>query len=253
MRSLKFEGNNAFSGDELSTRVAITPSSFAHRWFGWFFNAGAKRCFPDVGLAGDVASLKQFYLNNGFRDTKVDTVVAPANASGSSLRVAFRIDEGLPILIDTLTVTGLEGVADTARILRNLRMHVGGRFGLELLIADEDSITRRMTNSGYPHAAVLPSYTVNRAEHRATVGLEVNAGALSHFGTISVAATSVHNTQPEIDSVGRCSACSVFGAGTGMATARWSTRRATSTTSARTGTWGSSSTPRSSTGTVCPT
>jgi outer membrane protein assembly complex protein YaeT len=199
VRKLKFTGNQTFSADELSARVYTTPSSFTHRYFGWFFNAGSKRCLPDPGgLGTDTLSLKQFYLNNGFYDTKVDTAVT-AVGSGK-VDVTFRIDEGAPIRLDTLRIVGLDSVPERDDILHDLQLRPGGRFGRVLLYSDIDTIRVRLRNAGYPHADVFPSYEVNRLEHAATAELQVSPGLLAHFGRIDVTSASVADGTPEIDS-----------------------------------------------------
>ena len=128
VRALSFIGNAAFSSDSLSTRILTTASSFTRRYFRYF---GAKRCYPESGLGPDVANLRQYYLNNGFYDAKVDTLVRKVAAN--VVDVTFRIDEGQPVLIDSVTITGLDEVRDTSGVLRGLRLRVGGRFGLEPL------------------------------------------------------------------------------------------------------------------------
>ena len=195
VRSLQFEGNNTFDASQLSAIVITTPSSFARRRFRIF---GTRRCFPSDGLAQDVANLKAFYEINGFYDTKVDTVVTPA--SRSSLRVTFRITEGQPLLLDSLTITGLDSVADRAAILGDLPLAVGQRFGRLMLANQTDSITVRLRHIGYPAATVYPSYDAHKPEHRAEARFEVQTGELAKFGTIAVRSTNVRNERPEIDS-----------------------------------------------------
>jgi len=193
--SVKFVGNRTFPTDQLSARVLTTASSFTRRHFRII---GAKRCYPSGGLGPDVAALKQYYQNNGFYDTTVDTVVA--RASNTSVNVTFRINEGAPIRLDSLRIEGLETVADTANILRNLELRVGGRFGRDLLVADVDSMVARLRNAGYPRADQLRSWTVNRAQHRATVGIQLIPGPLAHFGAIDVTSVGARRPIGEIDS-----------------------------------------------------
>ena len=107
---------------------------------------GAKRCYPSYGLGPDVAALKQYYQNNGFYDTTVDTVVT--KASSTAVDITFRINEGAPIRLDTLRIEGLELVTDTASILKNLELRVGGRFGRDLLVADVDTIVTSAAERG---------------------------------------------------------------------------------------------------------
>ncbi len=193
--TVRFVGNRTFSTDELSARVLTTASSFTRRHFRVI---GAKRCYPSSGLGPDVAALKQYYQNNGFYDTFVDTLVT--KASNTAVDVTFRINEGAPIRLDTLRIDGLELVADTASILKNLQLRVGGRFGRDLLIADVDTIVNRLQNAGYPRAFPLRSWTVNKTEHRAVVGIQITAGPLAHFGAIDVTTIGAHGRAGEIDS-----------------------------------------------------
>jgi len=199
VRVLRFEGNQSFSSDELSTVVLTTGASFTRRYFSWFFNRGAPRCYPDVGLAPDIDHLKAFYQNNGFYDTQVDTVVTPAPPP-FAVDITFRINEGQPLRLDSLAITGLDSVENRDDIIRDLQLHTGGRFGQALLIADKDSITARLHNAGYPHAEVFVASDILKSEHRATAELQVRTGALAHFGAISVTSVGARRETPEIDS-----------------------------------------------------
>ncbi len=193
--AVHFVGNRTFTSDQLSTFVLTTPSSLYRRVFRVF---GARRCYPSEGLAPDVGSLKVFYENNGFYDARIDTAVT--RRSPKRVDVTFRIVEGEPIHLDTLRIEGLENVRDTAEILRDLELKVGGRFGRDLMFADMDTIVNRLRNAGYPRADRLQSYKLNKVQHRATVGIQVIPGPLTRFGAIEVSSTGVSGQPGEIDS-----------------------------------------------------
>lgn len=195
VRQLSFEGNKTFTDDELSARVLTTPSSVVKRFLRVI---GTPRCYPSVGLAPDVRALTQFYKNNGFYDTRVDTLVRPMGPK--AVGVTFRINEGEPILIDSLTITGLDSVPVKRDVLDNLLFKVGGRFSLLSKLTDMDTIVSRLRNAGYPHAAVFPATSVQLQEHRATVSFDVNPGARARIGTIAVTRVGVNNRAPQIDS-----------------------------------------------------
>jgi outer membrane protein insertion porin family/translocation and assembly module TamA len=195
VRAVDFVGNQTFDDDELSARVITTPSSLYRRYLRV---VGARRCYPDVGLAPDVAALKLFYRNNGFFDASVDTVVTPV--SRGVVDITFRIAEGQPLILDSLSITGLDSVPARNRVLRDSLLHVGGRFGPLLLASEVDTLTRRLRNAGYPHAVVLQSYTTHAAEHRAEVDLDVRPGPLTRFGSIDVNSVGVNGGAPSIDS-----------------------------------------------------
>jgi outer membrane protein insertion porin family len=195
VRSLHFQGNRTFNDDELSARVLTTPSSLTRRYVKYF---GAKRCYPDVGLKPDVEALTAFYKNNGFYDTRIDTIVKPV--SSNAVDVTFHIDEGEPLHIDTLSITGLDSVPDPAKITENLQLKTTGRFGLQLLYTDIDTILARLRNAGYPQVDKLLSFRTHPDEHRAEVALEIATGPRAKFGTIAVERTSARNRPGEIDS-----------------------------------------------------
>jgi len=192
VRRLDFEGNDTFSDDELSARVLTTPSSVAKRYLRI---VGTPRCYPSVGLGPDVRALTQFYKNNGFYNTRVDTLVRKVGSN--AVAVTFRIVEGLPIVLDSLTITGLDSIPRSSEVLANLQLHKGGRFSLLAMLTDEDSIVSRMRNDGYPHAAVYPASSVQLQQHRATVALDVSPGPRARIGVIAVHSVGVDGGRRE--------------------------------------------------------
>lgn len=194
VRSLQFVGNRTFPDDKLSLYVTTTPSSFARRHFRII---GTKRCYPVNGLGPDVANLKAYYGANGFYDARVDTVVR--SVGKDVVDVTFRIDEGPPMRLDSLEITGLDSVRDSARVTRDLALMVGGRFGRLQMGTDIDSITSRLRNVGYPRAEVFSAYNTHTQTHTAEVRLDVETGPLSRIGAIHVNSTSQSGGPPEID------------------------------------------------------
>lgn len=182
---LSFVGNKAFTDAQLALRVITTPSDLFRRTLHapW----GARRCLNHDELRKDVARLRTFYRGLGFYSAAVDTVVKPERAS--AVTVTFIIDEGPPTLVDSLSITGLDSVAERDDILRDLNLAAGKRFGLVPLLADIDTIKARMRNAGYPDVDVLNGYNVRAAEQRAEVNLTVLPGPRARFGTIEVEIT----------------------------------------------------------------
>jgi outer membrane protein insertion porin family/translocation and assembly module TamA len=199
VRSVRFEGNEALGTDALSARVLTTPSTFTQRYFGWFFGAGVERCLPNIGLGRDVAALRQYYQDNGFYLAKIDTLVAPVG--DRSVNVTFRIDEGRPSIIDSLSIVGLDSVENRDGILRDLQLRLGGRFGRLQLATDIDSITARLRNAGYLRATVFRGFDAGPKSPFAQVFLTVVPGERAKFGTIAVQRTAARpGREPGFDS-----------------------------------------------------
>ncbi|HTR79666.1 MAG TPA: BamA/TamA family outer membrane protein [Gemmatimonadaceae bacterium] len=182
IRGVHFVGNVHFSAAELDQHVSTTPSDFGRRVLRFF---GTRRCLgpQHITLGRDIASLKRFYADQGFPDAKIDTVVTHHPKAG--LDVTFKIvSEGLPVLVDSLAITGLDGVEDRGAIVMSLALGDSThRFSTALLQSDIDSIKARLANVGYPLASVA-SDTALAAPRLMRVTIAVAAGPLAHFGHI---------------------------------------------------------------------
>ncbi len=192
VRSLVFRGNHAFSASDLAVRIATTESGWFRRHFGFF---GTRHCLDRGELPLDVLRLKKFYHNKGYYDTQVDTLV---QAMGDdAVRVTFTIAEGQPILIDSLTISGLESVPNRADILSGLRLRVGMPFDIGLLGTELDTITARMRDSGYPDVELLRNYNVRYDARKASVSIRALPGPRAHIGAIRVNVLPVDSTHPQ--------------------------------------------------------
>src|SRR5207237_5457567 len=139
VRALEFRGNRAISDGDLAVRVTTTPSSWARRHLHLPFSE--KRCLNRAELPRDVLRLQFYYKERGFHSAVIDTLVQPLGKD--AVRVVFNITEGEPVRVASYTVTGLEGVRDSAEIMRRLQLRVGAPFDLGLFRADIDTIVHR--------------------------------------------------------------------------------------------------------------
>ncbi len=100
----------------------------------------------------------------------------------------FRIHEGKPILIDSLTLVGLDSLPpkDRRRIEHSLPVRRGSRFDKYAIDATVDTLTMRLRNSGFPYAEVLKRDSSDYETHTATVRFVLAAGSLAHIGRVLV-------------------------------------------------------------------
>lgn len=182
VRSVEFDGNRAFSADELASRIVTTPMSWLSR-VPVFRVFATRQCLDEREFAGDVLRLFYFYRTHGYPFVNVDTVVKRGDRRAD---VRFVIAEGTPTVIDTLTITGLDSVRDARRVVEDLPIERGGAFDESGVSAARDTIVRRLRNVGYPHADVLRNYSVERNRRSATVELQVITGPLVHIGEVTI-------------------------------------------------------------------
>jgi outer membrane protein assembly factor BamA len=182
VRDLEFRGNRAMDDDDLSLAVITTPSSLGRRTLRI---VGVKRCLNRDVLGRDLLNLKKYYRDRGFYAAEVDTTVQPLG--NDAVRVIFDIDEGQPLRLAAYTVTGLDGLPDSADIVRGLRLKVGQPFDILVYGADMDSIIRRLRDAGYYRAATVTGYAWDTAGvARAEAFITVVPGKRARFDTASI-------------------------------------------------------------------
>src|ERR687896_989783 len=119
VRWLEFDGNRAFSDRELALKIYTTPSDITRRATRIL---GRRRCLDSRALRTDVLRLQTFYRSKGYYEAKVDTLLTELGKT--SVGVTFRIVEGPPVRIDSLSVAGLDSLS------RDDRAAVASALGL---------------------------------------------------------------------------------------------------------------------------
>ena len=182
VRGLEFTGNTAFTDAELAQVIVTTPSAFARRVLRLPFTI--RRCLDRTELPRDRARLVVFYRRRGYPDAVVDTAVT---ASGNGVAVKFQIVEGLPTILESFIVRGLDSVAHRAAVTRDLPVRSGDRFDRVALDAARDTVARRLRNSGYPRAQVTNSFDVDESRRVAFDTLSVDTGPFTKIGRVNLA------------------------------------------------------------------
>lgn len=181
---LSFEGNKALDDYTLASAIATSPSGWlASTWWVRWLGLGAKQYLDETEFRRDVVRLLLLYRQSGYMRVQIDTVVRRTDRDAW---ITFRISEGPPVRVTRLTITGLEGILDTAALREDLPLKVGAPFNRFLLQASADSIVGRLQNMGHPAAEVLRNFDSNADSLTATVELDAEPGAFARIGAIQV-------------------------------------------------------------------
>lgn len=185
VRQLRFIGNTAHTDFALERGIITTPSTW---WRRNFFGLGQKYCLDSLAVVDDSARIDYLYKRTGYPDVRVRYAIRPAGAG--RVVVDFHVEEGAPMLMDSVTVRWDPSfpVPDSARYARNLPIRVGDRFDITVFEAARDSLRRRLHDNGYPQAEVLRNYDTREAEHRASVTFDVLPGPRQWIGRINIPA-----------------------------------------------------------------
>jgi outer membrane protein insertion porin family len=180
VRELKFVGNRAHTEYNLERGIATTASTWWRRTFRVF---GQKYCLDSLAaLVEDSARLDFHYKRTGFPDVRIQPAIR--SLGGRRVVVEYRITEGQPMLMDSVSILWEQSVEDSTRFTDDLPIEPGDRFDIVVLEATRDSIRTRLLNRGYPNAEVLRNFDQYPADHRATVQYVIVPGPKTWIGTI---------------------------------------------------------------------
>jgi outer membrane protein assembly complex protein YaeT len=186
VRQLAFDGNRAIRDEVLASAIATTNSS----WFARVFlirslGLGEKRYFDEQEFKRDVVRLEVLYRRSGYPHVEVDTAV---RRTSENVYIAFRIKEGEPIRVTSLTITGLDSLPEKVRreTLVDLPLHTGDPFNRFLMQASADTITRRLRDRARPAARIFTSFETNKEAETAAVTFDAVPGDSALIGTVDV-------------------------------------------------------------------
>lgn len=188
--SLSFQGNRAFSDAELAAAIATEETrcrSFLFQLLpicpltNWGF-AHHRAYLDEAELPADLLRLRIFYRQRGYRAVAVDTAVTRLDGR---VGVAFLIEEGEPVRVDSLRLVGLEAALDTARLRQDFPLAPGDPFDRIRLNAGKQLIRERLQSQGYIDAVVLEDTHLPPGEG-ARVTLDIHPGPRVRVGRVLI-------------------------------------------------------------------
>ena len=118
VKDLSFTGNAAVSTDQLKS-VLATAESAKLPW-------GTKEYFSREEFEADLKRVVAFYRDRGYPDARVRSFDARLSDDQKSVRLRLDIEEGEPIRVERVVLTGLDPVPDEHRELGRF-LALGGK------------------------------------------------------------------------------------------------------------------------------
>jgi outer membrane protein insertion porin family len=185
--TLEFSGNRTFPTDTLK-RAIVNRETECRAWFLWGL------CELDVDFADDrhyyhaeefsrdAVRLRLYYWQRGFREAQVDT--ASRVLGPDEVALSFTIDEGRPVLVDSIAVVGGEELDPS--LFEELPLQEGEPLSGLVIEATRDTIEHRLHEDGYAHALVLLRTELPEGTYTASVTFDVDPGQRARFGPIQI-------------------------------------------------------------------
>jgi len=174
VRSIRFEGNEAFSAGRLRKAMATKQA-----W--WWFTSGYYR--PEV-LEEDVERVKGLYRSEGYSDVEAYSEVS-FDESRRWLSVLVGVTEGTQYLVGGITFRGMRELGPE-QFEKDLELKTGEPFNQEKLYTDVAMIQSAYFARGYMAAEAQPGTVLNRTNNRIDTTFTISEGAVAYVGQILV-------------------------------------------------------------------
>lgn len=195
-----------FEGREVDRVVFVAPEPFTADSLGRIIETepthcslfGIPLCFPfglgeqvrvvDVAaVQRDVQRLELQFRRSGFFGTRVVPAIEPSGEDATD--VFFVITRGDSILLDTLVITGIEGILDVEEVREQIPLREGELFNLTQFAISADTIQRSLLDLGYANTQVLRNYSVDTVADIATATLQAVPGPQVTIDSILIMGT----------------------------------------------------------------
>ncbi|QLB19118.1 outer membrane protein assembly factor BamA [Mannheimia granulomatis] len=168
-KTIKFEGNQAFSENELLDHLSIQPDV---SWWNIFESSK----FEQTAHQKDLETLRDFYLNRGYAKFALQDTDVQFNDNKTEVYLTYKLNEGSPYHVSEMRIVGNTANMDSEmnKLLKDFKP--GQLFRKSDLTHIEEEIKQILGDAGYGSAKVDIYPQFNDAENSVKISFVVDAG-----------------------------------------------------------------------------
>ncbi|MGD1043887.1 MAG: POTRA domain-containing protein [Bacteroidota bacterium] len=172
VRSISFEGNHAFSANQLASVLLIKKDGM----------------FSEPVLTADLERILDLYKSQAYLHACVDSVWMKRDTMRQDVEVRIFLNEGKPSVVRQIELDGYRNFT-IAELYTVMKLHEGDPFVPSLLEQDVQSILQLYERKGYPLAKVViqnVSFTDSTEEMSARVQIHIDEGKELHITELRI-------------------------------------------------------------------
>ena len=184
VRSVTFEGNQAFGYESLKRVMLTRPSRFLSR----------SHYYPQI-FQDDLENVILFYQQNGYLGAQITDTVVNIDSTEWVVHVYIQISEGELTRVEGVAVFG-NAVFTDSLLLRKIGIKAGDPFKRMKIQDASLSILSLYANKGYLEAEVKPDIRINSETHRALIDFGIQEKTQFTIGEIHL--EGLKKTRPRV-------------------------------------------------------
>lgn len=169
VKTINFEGNQAFSSKELTKQLDIQPDV---SWWNIFQSSK----FEQNTYAQDIENIRNFYLNRGYAKFDLRAADVDFSEDKKEVTLTYKLTEGNQYTVSEIRIVGNTGRLDKelSKALKDFK--AGELFRKDDIVKIEDEIKRILGDVGYGTAKVDLYPIFNDENNSVRINFVVDAG-----------------------------------------------------------------------------
>jgi len=168
IKQINIIGNKAFDEKTLLKRFKLGPT-------GWFSFYTKNDRYSKQELAGDLESLRSFYLDRGYIRFEIKSTQVSISADRKEIYVTVVVEEGAPYKISDIRLAG-EPTVPAEKIFPLIQLKRGEYFSRKETTASSERISNLLGDEGYAFANVNAIPEINDETKQVAVTFFVDPG-----------------------------------------------------------------------------
>lgn len=178
IRQINIVGNHAFKEKELLKQFTSTTPG----WLTWYSKNDQ---YSKSRLAGDIETLRSFYLNRGYLEFNVDSTQVSISPDKQGIYITVNVTEGPQYRVSDVKLAG-QMLVPEAELKKLVTVKPGEIFARDRLTETTKAISDRLGNDGYAFANVNAVPDLDKDKHTVAFTLFVDPGRRVYVNRINV-------------------------------------------------------------------
>ena len=173
---LNIIGNQAFSEKELRDKMILSSDG------GWF---GGDDQYSKQKLSGDLATLRELYLNNGYVNFQVNSTQVTITPDKRHVYITINMTEGEQYRVSEVTIDG-DTIVPKAQLQEMISLYKGDIFSRKELTKSSKRITDALGDNGYAFANINPIPKLDKDKLEVALNYVIDPGKRVYIRRINI-------------------------------------------------------------------